>query len=162
MKINEDIKGIKGWLLFVALEVVFLPFYIGTLFLVKLNSIGLDKMLCDLMGQEADITIRLNISILVAVLTFFFLLLLLFKAYLFFTKSYYFLVIFIGILVATIAFYLIYIAIIFWAIPSNHLLIKHTVIDILQVGIYSAIWIPYMLRSKRVKNTFVNRKFLNR
>ena len=79
----------------------------------------------------------------------------LFLIYLFFTKKRLFPKAYIAISLAAIAFILLDAGVAKLVIPAVPMFDTETVTNLVRASVAAAIWIPYMLVSKRVKATFI-------
>ncbi|MGE5490482.1 MAG: DUF2569 domain-containing protein [Actinomycetota bacterium] len=147
-----------GWLLLVALGVVISPLRIAIQMfpmygkivseqwrtgILSPNSSAFSPLVTSFIAGEALV----NLALLVA---------LLFQAYLFFRKKKTFPLVFIRVSLTALAILVIDAWITGLVFPNHDALDKDTIKDIGRAAVNCAIWIPYMLRSKRVKETFVN------
>ena len=80
----------------------------------------------------------------------------LFIAFLFFSKKKLFPKLYIGMLLFSLVFIVLDALAIKMVMPSEPVFDPDTLKELLRTVVASAIWIPYMLVSKRVKATFIN------
>lgn len=140
---DKELVGINGWLIIPAMGLVFAPIKSITMFLISFNFIqGLTP---ELLEDFRFILIGI-IDILIVVFT-------IIVAVFFFKKRLLAIKAIIGLMIATI------IATIIQAFLNESMfgeLEIDTIKPILHSIIFSLIWIPYFLKSIRVKNTFIN------
>jgi hypothetical protein len=154
---NDDLKGIGGWLILVALGVVFSPIRLLAMFIPIYKPIFEDGTWEALttVGSEAYLPslsflligeIAFNSAMVLASL---------YLIYLFFSKHYFFPKLYI----ALIAVSLIFIPLDAWFVseifPNEPMFDQETTKEFMRTLIAAVIWVPYMLVSKRVKATFV-------
>lgn len=154
-----DLKGIKGALVLLAIGVVISPirciinyFEIFKIF-KEVNSLSI------IFNSNIDMNIRVNNVILVLniIVILFLSIALLWQAYLFFSHNSSFPKIFINILIFTLILNITNCFLLYWFNQDDYLVFKEALGSIFQTAFYSAIWIPYVLKSKRVKYTFTAR-----
>ena len=75
--------------------------------------------------------------------------------YLFFSKHYLFPRVFIGFLAVSLIFFLFGAWLVSIVLPNQSMLDRENMIKFAYILIFSGIWVPYLLISKRVKATFV-------
>jgi len=85
----------------------------------------------------------------------------LYLVYLFFTKNRFFPKFYILIAISSIIFIIIDAWLVTKVLPSEPMLDEETMRELTRALISAAIWVPYMLVSKRVKATFVEKKSNN-
>ncbi|MDF7806982.1 DUF2569 domain-containing protein [Pontiellaceae bacterium B12219] len=154
---QEDLRGIKGWLILIAIGVVISPLRIIGGFVLTFAPIftqGTWKVLVT-PGTEAynpmwvpllafEITYNLAMSIAAV-----FLVILFFRQHRFFPRLY----------IVMMALPLLVLPLDSWLItfimPENPVFDESTVQELAKGAIGAVIWIPYMLKSKRVKATFI-------
>ncbi|SDK63855.1 DUF2569 domain-containing protein [Microbulbifer yueqingensis] len=159
MNDNNETKGLGGWLILVGLGVVIAPIRMLITYIPIYKPIFEDGTWQALttVGSEAYHPmwgplligeIAYN-SILVVALTY--------LVYLFFSKHYLFPKVFIAIILVS----LVFIPLDSWMVtrifPSEPVFDPDTTKEFLRTLIGGVIWIPYMLVSKRVKATFVEK-----
>jgi len=155
---NNELKGLDGWLILVGIGVVIRPIYV----LVALYS--LLPLFSDstweavtTVGSEAyhplwgPLIIGEIIYNLVLVAVSIYLI------YLFFSKHYLFPNFFIAILVASLIFIVLDSWFLILILPNEPMFDPETTKEFARAFVVGIIWIPYMLVSKRVKATFVEK-----
>lgn len=153
---NQGPKGLGGWLILVGINLIFSPFRImGIEFeLFELFSNGTWNELADSSsefynpGLAAIIPLEFVIN-MAFIFSFFFLI------YLFFTQSSIFPRWFIGVFVANFAMIVLDLTAVYFVVPDAPIIDPETSGELMRSLGACAIWIPYMLKSKRVANTFV-------
>lgn len=100
--------------------------------------------------------IRTNIVIMILniIINLFLIIALIWQAYLFFSHKSSFPKVFISILIFTLIYNIINFYYLKSFNPDDRDVFNESLASIFQTVFYSAIWIPYVLRSKRVKYTF--------
>lgn len=157
MSIEENVEGIGGWLVLVALGVVFSPIRIvlelfsiysglfsdGTWeFLTTPSTELYHPLWAPIILGELFINGALVLAWIVAI-------------FLFFSKKRIFPKWYIGILLFTLVFIILDAFAIKVVLPSELAFDDETAKELVRSIIASLIWIPYMLVSKRVKATFI-------
>lgn len=150
-------KGISGWLILVAIGLVVAPFrlYFTTLTLYPdLFENGSWSLLTDPSSTEyvRGVALLLYSEI---VFNLFLLSCLIYLIYLFFSKKAIFPKAYITVSVIGLIYLPINAVMASMLFPQTTIFDTETIKDILLTLVSAAIWIPYMLRSSRVKNTFV-------
>jgi len=155
---EKKLEGLGGWLIFVGAGIIFasliiiiqaFPIYSG------LFSDGSWEVLTN-PGSEAYNQLWAPILIGEISVNSGFVLLWLFIGYLFFSKKKLFPKCYIGILLFTLLYGLIDALAIKAVLPSEPIFGPDTTKELVRTLIQMLIWVPYMLKSKRVKVTFVN------
>ena len=154
---QKDLAGINGWLILVAIGVIVSPVRLGYLVastypdifsdgtweaLTTVGSAAYHPFWQPLLTGE----IIINGALILASL---------YLAYLFFTKQAAFPRWFIGIAVFSLAFIFADAFAVKMVLPAEPVFDPDTVREVMRAGIMVAVWVPYMLVSKRVKATFV-------
>lgn len=154
---TNELEGIKGWLIFVGIGIVLAPlrltvsiseafkplFENGTW--EKLTTIGSDSYIPNfqvLIYAEVIYNACLMITLIYLI-------------FLFITKSKKFPKLFIAIGVASVIGIIVDSYLVTLVIANAEMFDAETAKDLAKTIIGYGIWIPYMLKSKRVKNTFV-------
>jgi len=154
---SEEPRGLKGWLLLVGLGITLSPVRIlWDLFKIYLPaftdgtwSVYTDPASPDYTphyGSSVVIETLLNVALFLYALL---------VAFLFYSKSRFFPKLYIGLLLTYSAFTIASAWLRTWPYPDEAIFSEETIPDIFRSFIPCAIWIPYMLLSKRVRNTFV-------
>ena len=151
-------KGLRGWLILVAIMVVAAPIRIAVESAVTFYPIFSSatwSQMTDLANPAYDL--RLTVIILAEIaanaalaLAWFY------TAYLFFTKSHRFPLWFRSVLIGAILFILVDAFAIKLVMPDTPLFDETTIKNLVRGVVAAAIWVPYSLLSKRVRNTFVD------
>jgi len=159
MSENNELKGLGGWLILVGIGVIiapirllvtYIPIYIpifenGTWeALTTAGAEAYDPLWAPLLIGE----IAYN-SIMVAALIY--------LIYLFFTKRYFFPKLYVGVMVVSVIFIPLDAWLVTKVLPDEPMLDPETTKEFMRTLVGAAIWVPYMLLSKRVKATFVGK-----
>lgn len=159
MVIRNDLKGIRGWLILVALQVIITPIMFGFDLVSYYFSILADGSFVYLTNSSGEgyfpewaALLGIDVAINAVLLLFS-----LYVCYLFFTRHYRFPVFFIGMLLLTAGLFLGSSYVISWVFPQESFWDNDAQKQVIKLYISMAIWIPYMCRSKRVHATFIER-----
>lgn len=154
---NTELKGLDGWLIWVGISVIITPIRLLPNFFTEAELVWTSVSWNFLFNPEVESILRLTSYLLIFEFTYGTILmgLLLVQIYLFFTKHKKFPAFFIGILILFLIFKPIDSLLVNYLYPGESIFNAEAVFSYLYNSIYAMIWIPYMLRSKRVKNTFV-------
>ena len=155
---DRHLKGIGGWLILVAFGIIISPLVIIIQVFPLYRGLIADGTLKALMTPGSQVFNPLLFSITVTemlangalVAAWIFL------AVLFFSKKQLFPKLYIGVMLFTLIFLILDALVIKAAFPDLEVFDPETVNGIVRGIIAASIWIPYMLKSKRVKLTFVN------
>lgn len=160
MEQEKKLNGLRGWLILVAIGVIIAPIRLLSVELPMHNEILNDGSWALLTSADSELYHPLWAPVLITEITFSFVLLLasLYLVVLFFSKHYLFPLVFIAITLAMLVFIPFDAWLVSQVLPEESFLNGQTVRDLLRTLISAAIWIPYMLVSKRVKATFVEKK----
>ena len=149
---EEEPKKIGGWLILVGIGVVLSPVRIilltGPIFMDVFNGgiwgyiVESNPNLATFIAAEAI----LNVAMIIAWI---------YAAFIFFMKKWYFPRLFIGLMLFSFVFVVIDSITVSFIIPGEPMFDSETKKEAIRTFIVAAIWIPYMLMSKRVKATFV-------
>lgn len=154
---NTELKGLDGWLILVGISVIITPIRLLPNFFTEAELVWTAVSWDFLFNPEVESILRLTSYLLIFEFTYGTILmgLLLVQIYLFFTKHKKFPAFFIGILILFLIFKPIDSFLVNYLYPGESFFNPEAIVSYLYNSIYAMIWIPYMLRSKRVKNTFV-------
>ena len=159
MNENQELKGLGGWLILVGIAVIFtpvrmlatlVPLYHGILTdgtweaLTTQGSVSYNGLLAPLLTCE----IAFNALLILASL---------YLIYLFFSKHYWFPRVYIALLVASLIFMPVDAWVVTFIVPDEPVFDPDTAKEFARTLVAAVIWIPYMLVSKRVKATFVEK-----
>lgn len=156
--IQEDLQGLGGWLMLVGIGVVVGPIRNGFTYFTLYKDLfeSGDWNFATTPGTSAyhpfwatllSLEIIINVGLLIAMV---------YLAYLFFTKRKQFPKFFIGIAVVSLVFIIIDALSIKIVLPNEPIFDPDTIKELIRTLVVVVIWIPYMLRSKRVKATFIH------
>ena len=155
---EKNLEGLGGWLILVGLAIIISPFSIVmTTFPLysEIFSSGSWEMLTTL-GSEAYDVSWIPILLGEIVINGGLALVWIYIIFLFFTKKRLFPSWYIGVLLFTLAFMLVDALAIKVVIKDEALFDPDTAKEFALAFLGTIIWVPYMLRSKRVEATFVN------
>lgn len=155
---EPKITGLGGWLILVAIGLILSPFWIVSTLLTIHLPIFTDGTFALVTSTSSEyftpgFSLLMSYEVLGNLILFFFIFYLL---YLFFSKSKSFPLFFIYSRVGYLVFILLDIIFAKVVFPSETVFDPTTARELFQAIFGAAIWIPYMLRSKRVKNTFIS------
>ena len=156
--IQQDLQGLGGWLILVGIGMVVGPIRMGFTYFPLYKDIfesGAWNVLTTpgtsayhpFWGPLLSLEIIINVGLLIAMV---------YLAYLFFTKRKQFPKFYIGIAVFSLVFVIIDALSSKIVLPNEPIFDPDTLKDLIQQLIAVVIWVPYMLRSKRVKATFIH------
>lgn len=154
----NDLQGISGWLILVALGLIITPIRIIFLIITTYSEIFSNDAWSVLTTPGSDVYHPLWGGFIITELVFNIGLLLasFYLLYLFFTKKSLFPKWYIGILIFNILFVVVDILAFKIIVPHEPAFDSDAVRDFIRAIVAAFIWIPYMLMSQRVKNTFIN------
>ena len=156
--IQEDLQGLGGWLILVGIGLVITPIR-GVFTYFPLYKDIFESGAWDVLttpGTSAydpfwatyiSLEIIINVGLLIAMV---------YLTYLFFTKRKQFPKFFIGIAVFSLVFIIIDASSIKIVLPNEPIFDPDTLKELIRTLVAGVIWVPYMLRSKRVKATFIH------
>ncbi|MDP9805013.1 DUF2569 domain-containing protein [Acinetobacter calcoaceticus] len=155
----NKLKGLGGWLTLVGFGLIVSPIRLivtGYQTYYPMFSEGMFNLLTSVDSVYYHPLWKYYILGEIAVNTIFVLISLV-LLYLFFRKHYLFPKVFISFCIATIIFILIDASLIKLILPNEEIFDNDTSRELMKSIFYGMIWIPYMLVSKRVKATFVEK-----
>jgi len=154
---NVGAEGLGGWLILVGIGLIISPIRIAA---IEFTILGLffDGTWSAISNSTSEFYNPMLAAIipLEFVLNLAFVFGFIFLIYLFFTKSDIFPRWFITIYAANLAFIFLDAVVVKVAVPDQPLLDPETTKEFARSLVACAVWIPYMLKSKRVEATFVN------
>ena len=156
---NNDLKGIAGWLILVGIGVVLSPLRLLVNLIPTYKPIFEDGVWEALTTAGSDAYVPYFSSLLIGEMAYNVAMLLatIYLVFLFFTKHHFFPQLFIIIILAS----LIFIPLDAWFVqvlfPTEPMFDQETTKEFIRSLVVGVIWIPYMLISKRVKATFVEK-----
>jgi len=155
---SNDLKGLGGWLILVGIGITISPFITSyelySLYLPIFQDGSFDMLTNPAYTMyiphfETLIYIEIGINCIIILASFYLI-------YLFYSKNR----LFPKLYIALAAFYPMFLVADAWAvnfvIPDAPIFDEETIRQVTRSIIGAVIWIPYMLMSERVKNTFVN------
>lgn len=163
MENSNELKGLGGWLILVGIGVVIAPIRLLTSFIPVYSPIMKDGAWDALTSPGSLAYHPLWEPLLIAEITYNLAMVAasLYLIYLFFSKHYLFPRFFIGIAIASLIFIPLDAWVVSTIFPSEPMLDPDTAKGLARTVGVSLIWIPYMLVSERVKNTFVEKRSNN-
>ncbi|CCK77556.1 conserved hypothetical protein [Oleispira antarctica RB-8] len=155
---SDKLNGLSGWLILVAIGIVLTPIRIVALVLPMYADIFTDGTWDVLTTLGSDVYSPFWAPILIAevVINIGVMGLWLYIAFIFFSKKVIFPKVYIGALLFSIAFIAIDAFAMTLVLPDEPIFDPETMKELFRSLISAIIWIPYMLKSKRVKATFTN------
>ncbi len=160
MENNNEIEYIGGWLVLVGIGIFLSPFRYGY-FMWKTYSPLFEPNVWEILTDERSeyfTPYLLPLTLSEMVVNGFILLLGIYLIYLFSTQHYLFPKVFIFSYLFNLGFIFLDVSAFYLIMPKEELFDKEMLRDLIYLLIACAIWIPYMLVSKRVKKTFVRKK----
>ncbi len=157
---NNDLKGISGWLILVAIGVIFGPVRLLYTYIPLYKSIFEDGTWEALTTVGSEVYNPYWGMLLIGEMMFNSLLVVacIYLIYLFFSKHYLFPKVYIGIVVASLIFIPLDAWIVTMIFPDVPMFDPETTKEFVRTLFAGVIWIPYMLVSKRVKATFMEHR----
>lgn len=160
MQENTDLNGLRGWLILVGISVVLSPVRLLASYIPMYYGIFTDGTFTLLTSVDSSLYHPLWAPLLISEVIYNSLMVLAFiyLIYLFFSKHYLFPRWYIALLLTSLFF------IVFNAWLGSQVIVNEPMFDpdtLKELGrsLFGVlIWVPYMLRSKRVKATFINKK----
>ncbi len=155
---SDDLKGIGGWLSFVAIGVVLYPFDFATSVLKIFEPI-LTQNLLEVLSDPNSPAYNPALKNLVLAEIFFNIIIFLISVvmlFVFFTKKAVFPKVFIFLHLFHFSFYCLDLIVASYIMPNDKIVGDEEIKAIIQKLAMVLIWVPYMIKSVRVKNTFVN------
>lgn len=158
MQENRGPRGLGGWLILVGIGIVVGPFRMAFIMLETYREVSANGTWEILTTQGSGfyypelaalivVEMVVNLAILAASV---------YVAYLFFTKRRSLPAWYIGVAVFSLVFVVVDAIVVSAMLPDMPLLDSETAREMGRSLIQVCVWVPYMLVSKRVKNTFVN------
>ena len=159
METQTELKGLRGWLILVGFGVVVSPFGILATFNSNFLPIFYDGTweAMSTVGSEAYSPLLMSIIIVEIVYNLAMFAIYFYLIYLFFVKHYLFPTFYIAIVAITLIFILLDAWLVSLILHDVSMFDPDTTKDFSRAFITCIIWIPYMLVSKRVKATFVEK-----
>lgn len=144
---QKSLQGISGWLIIVAIGIVLRP-------LIWIRDMGLYADISEY-WELIDLPLKLYLAaeILISIII---ILSLFYLAFLFFSKKTQFPKIFINVNIGVLLFLFFDFLIFKILFPNDILFDSETIKTTFQNILYACVWIPYVIYSERVKQTFIN------
>ncbi|MCH8500443.1 MAG: DUF2569 domain-containing protein [Aliidiomarina sp.] len=157
---EKEVKGLGGWLLLLALGLFLTPIRLLSVDLPMFNALlsSIDVEQFTTPGSEFYHPWWLTIVRFEMFYHFAMLIASLYLIYLFFSKHHWFPRVYITVLSVSIVYVLVDSWMVSLLFGEQPLVERATWIDLVRLLITACIWIPYLLLSKRVQNTFVEGK----
>lgn len=160
MENENDLKGLKGWLIIVGLGVVFSPIRLLITLLPVYIPIFEDNVWATLTTPGSEVYHPFWEPLLVGEIIYNSVLITMsvYLIYLFFTKHHLFPKLYIVIVVASLIFIPLDAWIVTFILPDAEMFDPATIKEFTRTIISVVVWVPYMLFSKRVAATFVKKE----
>lgn len=155
---QKELQGLGGWLILVAIGIVIAPFYILFQLVPMYRQIFSEGVweIATTPGSDAYHPLWQPILIGEITINVFLVLAWVYIAFLFFSKKRSLPTWYIGIMLFTLIFIAADAFAVQLVLPNEPIFDPGTTREFARSAIGAAIWVPYMLVSKRVKATFVN------
>ena len=155
---KKQLNGISGWLILVAIGIILSPVRLAALVLPTYSNILTDGTWEILTSPSSEAYSPFWAPLLISEITINVGLILfwIYIAIIFFSKKSFFPKVYIGALLFSVAFIIIDAFAIKLVLPNEPIFDPETTKELIRSLVASAIWIPYMLKSERVRATFVN------
>lgn len=159
MSENNELKGLGGWLILVGIGVVMSPIRLLVTYIPLYKPIFEDGTWEALTTAGSDAYHPLWAPLLLGEITYNVIMVLasIYLIYLFFSKHYLFPTVFIGIIGVSVIFIPLDAYIVARIFPGEPVFDPDTTKEFIRTLVGALIWVPYMLVSKRVKATFVEK-----
>ena len=156
---NKELKGLGGWLILVGIGVVITPIKLLATYVPIYIPIFEDGTWEALTTVGSEVYNPMWAPLLIGEISYNTIMVIasLFLIHLFFTKHYLFPKVYIVIMAAGLVFIPLDAWLVTKVLPNEPMFDPETTKEFMRAVIGSAIWIPYMLVSKRVKATFVEK-----
>jgi hypothetical protein len=156
---KKDLKGIRGWLILVAIGVVLSPIRMLAVFVPLYQEIFTNGTWEALTTTTSEVYHPMWAPLLIGELGFNALMFAasIYLIYLFFSKHYLFPKVYIILVVISLVFIPLDAWFVSFIMPEKPIFDPETLKEFVRTLIVGMIWIPYMLISKRVKATFVEK-----
>lgn len=157
---NKELKGLGGWLILVGIGVVINPIRLLLTVVPAFNAIFEDGIWEALTTEGSEVYTPYFGALVVGEMVFNAVIIAasIYMAYLFFSKHYLFPKLFIGLVVVSLVFIPLDAWLLTLVFPGEPMFDSETAKEFMRSVIAGVIWIPYMLLSKRVKATFVEKQ----
>lgn len=154
---HREPSGLGGWLILVAIGLVFAPFRVGALVLQLYVPLFRDGNWATLTtpGSEQYHVLWAPLLIFEIVCNLGFIVAYSVLAFLFFRKSRFFPKTYIALALINLCFIVLDMWFASFVLPDEPMLDPDTTKEIARALVSAAIWVPYMIVSKRVRNTFI-------
>lgn len=156
---NDELKGLGGWLILVGIGVVLGPIRLLATLIPTFKPVFEDGVWEALTTEGSEAYTPYFSSLIVGEIVFNTIIVTasIYLIYLFFTKHYLFPKIYIGIVAASLVFIPLDAWVATIVFPDEPMFDPATTKEFMKSLITGVIWVPYMLFSKRVKVTFVEK-----
>lgn len=161
---KEELNGLGGWLVLVGVGVVLSPIVSLFILVPTYSEIFIDGTWAELSTKDSGAYNPYLSSLIMGEIFFNCIILMtsVYLIYLFFIKHYLFPKVYICLITATLIFIPLDAYLVSAILPDISMFDPETTKEFMRSGIAAIIWIPYMLVSKRVKATFIEKKpFVN-
>jgi hypothetical protein len=159
MSDDKELKGLGGWLTLVGLGVIISPIRLLVTYIPIYKPIFEDGTWEVLTTPGTEVYNSFWAPLLIGEITYNLMLVgvSIYLIYLFFTKHYLFPRFYIAIIAVSLVFLLLDAWLITFVLPDEPMFDAETSQEIFRMLIGAVIWVPYLLLSKRVKATFVEK-----
>ncbi|MEE4244849.1 MAG: DUF2569 domain-containing protein [Kangiellaceae bacterium] len=160
MESETSLKGLGGWLILVGIGLLISPIRLGSSYIPMYYELFTDGTFDVLTDPMSDVFHPFWAPLLISEAVFNTLLVLasVYLIFLFFRKSYLFPKVYIALIVTSLVFIPLDAWLGSFVLPDEPIFDQEIITELSRVLLSAAIWIPYMLRSERVKLTFVEGK----
>ena len=156
---KKELKGLGGWLILLGIGVVLSPFRLLVTTVPVYYEVFQDNTWKILTTPGLDAYHPLWAPLIIGEIIYNFIIFIasIYLIYLFFSKHYIFPRLFIAILIVSIIFIPLDASVVKIILPDEQIFDPETTIEFIRVLVHGSIWTPYLLVSKRVKATFVEK-----
>jgi hypothetical protein len=157
---HDDLCGLRGWLVLVGVGVVISPIKLAITVLPTFVSLFRDGTWRALTTPGSDLYNPLWVPLLAGEITYnlaLFIAVVLLNVF-FFSKHRFFPHLYIGVVASSLIFLPLDSWLVSLVLKQSHAFDEETVTNLIRAAVGAAIWIPYMLKSQRVKATFTRGK----